>query len=293
MNSPSRGAAARRGGKVHGRLKVSSHANDGTRQLSNAGLLTKKFLRLILDAKDGTLDLNKAADVLEVQKRRIYDITNVLEGIGLIEKSTKNHIRWKGFKMLGQTDLDNRVSGLKAEVESLYAEECRLDDCIREKQELLRDIEFDSNCQKCLFLLADDITSLPRFKNKIVIAIKAPRASSIEVPDPEEDIAFPGRQFRLTVRSTTGPIDLYLLRCQSHSYVHDICSKYDSQDEDVTVKRMKSLDSSAWKTDVSSKASGVEKITPADFNIEDDYWLRSDYDVHASDLWDMDYPGLS
>lgn len=33
--------------------------------------------------------------VVQVQKRRIYDITNVLEGIGLIEKTAKNHIRWK------------------------------------------------------------------------------------------------------------------------------------------------------------------------------------------------------
>ena len=29
------------------------------------------------------------------QKRRIYDITNVLEGIGLIEKQSKNTIKWK------------------------------------------------------------------------------------------------------------------------------------------------------------------------------------------------------
>lgn len=29
------------------------------------------------------------------QKRRIYDITNVLEGIGLIEKRSKNVIQWK------------------------------------------------------------------------------------------------------------------------------------------------------------------------------------------------------
>jgi len=39
--------------------------------------------------------LNKASLSLKVQKRRIYDITNVLEGIGLIEKIEKNKIRWK------------------------------------------------------------------------------------------------------------------------------------------------------------------------------------------------------
>ena len=42
----------------------------------------------------------QAADMLDVkQKRRIYDITNVLEGIGLIEKETKNTIKWKWVVM--------------------------------------------------------------------------------------------------------------------------------------------------------------------------------------------------
>lgn len=35
-------------------------------------------------------------EVLNVQKRRIYDITNVLEGIGLIQKEYKNNIKWCG-----------------------------------------------------------------------------------------------------------------------------------------------------------------------------------------------------
>lgn len=40
--------------------------------------------------------LKQAADTLAVrQKRRIYDITNVLEGIDLIEKKSKNSIQWK------------------------------------------------------------------------------------------------------------------------------------------------------------------------------------------------------
>ena len=41
------------------------------------------------------IDLNKASELLDVQKRRIYDITNVLEGIDLIVKKSKNNIKWK------------------------------------------------------------------------------------------------------------------------------------------------------------------------------------------------------
>lgn len=58
--------------------------------------LTKKFIELLKTAKEQTLDLNDAVITLKVQKRRIYDITNVLEGIGLIKKVSKNNIRWDG-----------------------------------------------------------------------------------------------------------------------------------------------------------------------------------------------------
>ncbi len=53
---------------------------------SSLGLLTKKFVSLIQNAPEGILDLNQAAGQLGVQKRRIYDITNVLEGIGLAQR---------------------------------------------------------------------------------------------------------------------------------------------------------------------------------------------------------------
>uniref|UniRef100_A0A8C9L3D3 E2F/DP family winged-helix DNA-binding domain-containing protein n=1 Tax=Serinus canaria TaxID=9135 RepID=A0A8C9L3D3_SERCA len=50
-----------------------------TRYDTSLGLLTKKFIQLLSQSPDGVLDLNRAAEVLKVQKRRIYDITNVLE----------------------------------------------------------------------------------------------------------------------------------------------------------------------------------------------------------------------
>lgn len=52
-------------------------------------------MQLLRDSPDGIVDLNYAAAQLEVQKRRIYDITNVLEGIGMIEKKGKNNVRWR------------------------------------------------------------------------------------------------------------------------------------------------------------------------------------------------------
>nr|GMD97485.1 transcription factor E2FC-like [Ipomoea batatas] len=259
---------------------------------NSLGLLTKKFIQLIQEAEDGTLDLNRSADILEVQKRRIYDITNVLEGVGVIEKTKKNHMRWKGFETTESRELQDQVYRLKAEVEHLYTEDQQLDYCIRKKLEQLRALESDLNCQKNLFLTEDDIMSLPRFKDQTIIAVKAPYASSVKVPDPSEDGVFPEKHYRLIVRSTTGPIDLYLL------------SKKDGQHEDVNVKHAISSDSlagngsrdnkmditmSSVSSDTSTqnakKLSQIQKIMPSHASIDDDYWLCSDKVVSATELW--------
>ncbi|XP_042516287.1 transcription factor E2FC-like isoform X2 [Macadamia integrifolia] len=293
------------GGKHYHKLKVSKHRKSGPqtpgsnsdtpsnmltpagscRYDSSLGLLTKKFNSLIREAKDGTLDLNNTADVLKVQKRRIYDITNVLEGIGLIEKTSKNNIRLKGLEMSRPNGLDGQVNRLKAEVESLYDQECRLNDSIREKQESLKALDEDENSRKLLFLTEDDITSLPCF----------------------QDGDYPNRQFRIIIRSTTGPIDLYLL-----SGHHGSC-------EDINMKWTKSVGLSRGNTNINleeasvqkfhdgrlseasghcqdnintsslsipqGNVSGMQRIIPMDFNINDDYWFQSDLEVSITDLW--------
>ena len=78
--------------------RSASGPGHGKKQRQENGLveLTKKFIDLIKRAPEQCVDLNEAVGKLEVQKRRIYDITNVLEGIGLIAKYKKNKIRWAG-----------------------------------------------------------------------------------------------------------------------------------------------------------------------------------------------------
>lgn len=56
--------------------------------------LTKRFVKLLNANSDRVVNLNEASTRLSVAKRRIYDITNVLEGIGLLQKTSKNVTRW-------------------------------------------------------------------------------------------------------------------------------------------------------------------------------------------------------
>ena len=63
--------------------------------------------------------LNPVACSPQVQKRRIYDITNVLEGIGLIEKKSKNNIQWRGTGSADPDELQGEYKALRDEVAQL------------------------------------------------------------------------------------------------------------------------------------------------------------------------------
>ena len=58
-----------------GRLGTPSSLSHPSRYDSSLGLLTKKFVHILKSSPDNSLDLNRAASELGVQKRRIYDIT--------------------------------------------------------------------------------------------------------------------------------------------------------------------------------------------------------------------------
>lgn len=62
---------------------------------NSLGVLTDKFVKMIKNSNQKTVDLNQLVKQLNVQKRRIYDITNVLEGVGFVEKANKNLVKWK------------------------------------------------------------------------------------------------------------------------------------------------------------------------------------------------------
>lgn len=183
----------------------------GCRYDSSLGLLTKKFLALVEGAESGILDLNQAADTLHVQKRRIYDITNVLEGIGLIEKKSKNNIQWKGVCSGVSGSSQTEVGELQKEIESLRENERALDDHIKAMRNSLQDLIEDKDNKDLLYVTEDDIKGLHCFANERLIAVKAPLGTTLEVPDPEENVDYPARRYQIILKSDSGAIDVYLV----------------------------------------------------------------------------------
>jgi E2F/DP family winged-helix DNA-binding domain len=89
--SPAKSTTSSNGGHSTSGKKLSRHSiasviDTGSRYDTSLGLLTKKFIDLLEATENGIIDLNVASVQLNVQKRRIYDVVNVLEGIGILEK---------------------------------------------------------------------------------------------------------------------------------------------------------------------------------------------------------------
>nr|XP_048697066.1 transcription factor E2F5 isoform X1 [Caretta caretta] len=134
-------------------------SSSSSRHEKSLGLLTTKFVSLLQEAKDGVLDLKAAADTLAVrQKRRIYDITNVLEGIDLIEKKSKNSIQWKGVGAGCNTkEVIDRLRYLEAEIEDLELKEKELDQQKLWLQQSIKNVMDDSTNNQFSYVTHEDI----------------------------------------------------------------------------------------------------------------------------------------
>ncbi|ELR55831.1 Transcription factor E2F4 [Bos mutus] len=193
-----------------------------SRHEKSLGLLTTKFVSLLQEAKDGVLDLKLAADTLAVrQKRRIYDITNVLEGIGLIEKKSKNSIQWKGVGPGCNTrEIADKLIELKAEIEELQQREQELDQHKVWVQQSIRNVTEDVHNSSILlnphtlaYVTHEDICRC--FAGDTLLAIRAPSGTSLEVPIPE---GLNGqKKYQIHLKSVSGPIEVLLVNKEAWS----------------------------------------------------------------------------
>ena len=103
------------------------------------------------------MDLNKASINLGVQKRRIYDITNVLEGIGLVEKKSKNTVHWVG----SSDELTAEHAKMHADLADLEADENQLDSLIKDAEMQLKLLNEN---KRYAYVKYQDLMDIPTFR---------------------------------------------------------------------------------------------------------------------------------
>lgn len=215
---------------------------------SSLGLLTKKFVHILRSTPDNNLDLNTAVKELGVQKRRIYDITNVLEGIGLLRKEGKNHVSWNenpSVDLSRDSTVRARSPGslsvsapsaatkakadeLKESLDAIRSEGEQLDRFLEVLTQQSSDFSKEASVAgrsgkgRQMYIRYSDITGLDMYDDDTIIGIKAPVGTNLEVPDPDQGMTPGMRRYQMYLNSSAapvaptgesgGPINVYLVR---------------------------------------------------------------------------------
>ncbi|KAL1334021.1 hypothetical protein HN51_062907 [Arachis hypogaea] len=96
----------------------SRHPVPQSRKQKALGLLCTNFLSLYNRHDVQFIGLDDAAARLGVERRRIYDIVNILESIGVLARKAKNQYTWKGFGAIPGAFHELKEEGLR---ENTYA----------------------------------------------------------------------------------------------------------------------------------------------------------------------------
>lgn len=168
------------------------------RQENSLGELTKSFIDFVKAKGSDQININDIVKKLKVKKRRIYDITNVLEGIGYIKKLAKNQIMWIKKDLIIQnnnltstaTKSNSKLSCNSNErdindILNLQHENERLDSYIKIIQNEFKRITDLPESKEYAYVTVDDLKHLAKCDNQNLIAIKAPQGTTIEIPDKE------------------------------------------------------------------------------------------------------------
>ena len=133
--------------------------------------LTKAFMDLIMASGGKEIELSQAELQLNANKRRLYDVTNVLVGIGLIERAGKSKVRWVGGETINQGNYH----------EQLIEKEANLDKLINDADNSLNDLQNSDFFNRFAWVSPEDILNIPELHNLSVYSLKGPPSLEIQI----------------------------------------------------------------------------------------------------------------
>ncbi|EAY18694.1 hypothetical protein TVAG_062990 [Trichomonas vaginalis G3] len=156
--------------------------------------LTKGFISMLACSSTGEIDLVEAEAALGTSKRRLYDVANVLAGVGLVERCGKSKVRWVG-------DLSTVDSGTNQA--SLIEKEAEIDKMIEHVDKCLNDLSSSELFQNYAWVSDKDVLALAPDDEVTLFALRGPPSLTISVLEGEGD-----DPYQLVCRAPDGEVDL-------------------------------------------------------------------------------------
>lgn len=188
------------------------NAQSSKRDENSLFVLTKKFIKLIYHTSEQHINMTHAAQILQVSKRRIYDITNVLECLGMISKWSVNSVKWTGGNADEILSFDAQEIEPDESRKGVSKEEKDLDLEIEMLNKEIADLSANQRNLENAYVAYDDLQKLKIFKSKLVFAVKAPTDDLI--------IEYPSYQkgaYRLKIMTEKGQISVFYVNDENEN----------------------------------------------------------------------------
>ncbi|KAI5170772.1 transcription factor E2F3 [Nematocida sp. LUAm3] len=186
-----------------------------SRMESSLGVITKKFLRLLKNSPNKEIDLNYAANVLEIHKRRLYDITNVLEGIGYIKKKIKNSVEYIGHDHSKKCHLCGGTMKIGCkdikDAENLLMQENELNKEITQVNNELHLLASQEETVNLAYITYSDLKNICDLSSLSLFAVKTPAGTILDFPSSEENA------YTVSFSSDCGKIEVFYLQDSSEN----------------------------------------------------------------------------
>ncbi|KAL8475498.1 hypothetical protein ACS0TY_028233 [Phlomoides rotata] len=236
------------------------------------------------------------------RKKHLSDVYDLLKDV---DGNNKEGVDIEGFK-LALSHIDKQMKSLPATAQVAADQGAYLSRCfnMREKYVGLIEKKLKNRIQwKWLYVTEEDIKNLPCSQNETLIAIKAPHGTFLEVPDPDKAVDYPQRRYKIVLRSTMGPIDVYLVsQFEKFEEINTVeaepqptirttstapTEEIGGSEIDVQAQRMCSVTSTSqnFPVGIMKIVPGVRYILPLvtwfsvlHLQSEADYWLSLDVD---------------
>ena len=144
-------------------------------QKTTLSTLTQNLIIQLKKRGDKGIELSQACKLIDAQKRRLYDVVNVLQGVGLVEKYGKSRIKW----CEKNTQAEEIEKSLEAEENELQ----RISDMLDQQ---LEDMFHSDAFKNHAWVTGSDVESLKSNPEAKLYALKGSNSLSISLDTLED-----------------------------------------------------------------------------------------------------------